>query len=171
MRQCLLLLWAQVQLKQRIREDIRMTKWTIALRTVEKKKSRSRRTKSIVSEVSQRKTTVSAFTHVESERTIQRNWCTRRKHRSRNQTYRYPKEKQGGRDESGGWDGHIHAAIYKIDDQRGHRAQALHAAFCNDLYGNESVKGWIHAHGRQNHFALGMKLIQHCKWTIIQDNF
>ena len=27
---------------------------------------------------------------------------------------RRPKEKQGGRDGSGGWDGHIPAAIYKI---------------------------------------------------------
>ena len=114
MRQCLLLLWAQVQLKQRIRENIRMTKWTLALRTVEKRKSRSRRAKSRVSEVSQRKTNISAITHVESERTIQRNWCTRQKHRSRNQTYGCQRENVGGRGklESSGF---THTHTYETD--------------------------------------------------------
>ena len=38
--------------------------------------------------------------------------------------------------------------------------------FCNSLYGKESEKEWMYV--SLKHFAVHLKIIQHCKSTIFQ---
>ena len=53
----------------------------------------------------------------------------------RKQTYGYQRGKAGEGDELGGWDQHIHATIYQIDNQQGPTIQhwELHSISCHNF--------------------------------------
>ena len=54
-------------------------------------------------------------------------------------TYDCQGEKTGGHDNQGAWDGHVHTAIFKIDNQQNPTAQ--HRELCSMLYGSLDGKG------------------------------
>ena len=50
------------------------------------------------------------------------------------------REKDVGRDSQGVWDGHIHTAIFKMDNQQGPTEQhmELYSMLCGSLHGREA---------------------------------
>ena len=73
----------------------------------------------------------------------------------------------GGRDSWGVWDGRVHTAIFKMDNQQG--PAVWHREFCSMLCGSLDGKrvmgvggGWIYVDGWLSPFAVHLKLSQHC---------
>ena len=64
----------------------------------------------------------------------------------------------------------MHTTICKRDNQQGSTVwhRELYSIFCNKVYGKKSGKEWIYAHRQLTHFAVHLKLTQHCKSTILQ---
>ena len=54
----------------------------------------------------------------------------------------------GGKDGQGIWDGHVHTAIFKTDNQQGSTVQhrELCSMVCGSLDGEEFEGKWIHVH-------------------------
>ena len=69
-----------------------------------------------------------------------------------------------GEDSKGVWDGHVHTAVFKMDNQQG--PPATQGALLNVTWqpGWEGEFGgeWIHVCGWLNPSAFHLKLSQHC---------
>ena len=69
-----------------------------------------------------------------------------------------------GKDSYGVWDHHVHTAIFKIGNQQGPTVQQRNSAQCHvaawmrEEFGDE----WKHVYIRSGHFAMHLKLSQHC---------
>ena len=57
-------------------------------------------------------------------------------HRLRERTFGYQGEKDEGRDSQGVWDGHVHTAIFKMNNQQRPTIQTQNSAQCY-------VAGWM----------------------------
>jgi len=74
----------------------------------------------------------------------------------------------GGRDSQRVWNKHVHAAIFKMDNQQGplwygtwNPAQCYGASWMGGEFGGE----WIHVYVWLNPFTVCLKLSQHCLLT------
>ena len=69
-----------------------------------------------------------------------------------------------GEDSKGVWDGHVHTAVFKMDNQQGPpiaqgtRLNVMWQPGWEGEFGGE----WIHVHGWLSPFAVHLKLSQHC---------
>ena len=78
---------------------------------------------------------------------------------------------RGKRDSQGVWDGHVHTAIFKMDDHKDllystwNSAQSYVAAQMEGEFGEE----WMHVYGWLSPFTVHLKLSQHCQSTIRSD--
>ena len=77
----------------------------------------------------------------------------------------YLNKREWRRDKLGVWDYHIHTTIYKIDNQLCSTGNSTQY-FVITYKGKESEKEYIHIY--VYHFAVHLKLAQHCKSIILQ---
>ena len=77
-----------------------------------------------------------------------------------------PRAKGGVEDRLGVWDGHVHTAVFNMDNQQAptvwHRE--LFSVLCDGLYGERifKKKKWTYVYVQLIHFAVHLKLIPHC---------
>ena len=78
-----------------------------------------------------------------------------------------PRGKDGGRDSQGLWDGHVHTAVFNMENQQGPAGNSapLHVAA---WMGGEFGREWIHAYVWLSCFTAHLKLSQHCSLVITQ---
>ena len=77
---------------------------------------------------------------------------------------------QGGRMRTGQlqgkgvWNGHVHTAVFKTDNQQRPPAEHrdLFSVSCGSLGGRGIGEEWIHVYVWLNSFAVHLKLSQHC---------
>ena len=64
-----------------------------------------------------------------------------------------------GRDSEGLWDGHVHAAMFKMDNQQKHivKHRELHSTLCGSLDGRGVWGGWMHVYVGLSPFAIHLK--------------
>ena len=69
-----------------------------------------------------------------------------------------------GRNSLGVWDGHVHTAVFKTDNQQRPPAEhrELFSVSCGSLGGRGIGEEWIHVYVWLNSFAVHLKLPQHC---------
>ena len=77
-------------------------------------------------------------------------------------------KKIGERDRQGVWDGQVHTAIFKMDNQQGSTVQHMEICYMAAQIGGEFRGEWIQVYVWQNSFAVFLKLSQHCLSTIPQ---
>ena len=65
-----------------------------------------------------------------------------------------------GRDRQGVWEGHAHAAVFKMDNQQGPPVQhvELHSVLCASLDGRGLGGQWAHVYARLSPFDVHLKL-------------
>ena len=70
----------------------------------------------------------------------------------------------GGRNSQGVWDGHVHTAKFKMDNQQGPIVQQIELAQCSMAALKEvGVEGeWMHECVWLNPFTMHLKISQHC---------
>ena len=65
-----------------------------------------------------------------------------------------------------------HTTVYRMDNQQGPTVEhrEVYSILCNDLHGKRILKKKkrIHIYVELIHFAVHLKLTQHCKSTILQ---
>ena len=88
-------------------------------------------------------------------------------HRLGEQIYSYQGQKVGWKGRLGVWDGHVHTAVFNMDNQQGptvwHRE--LFSVLCDGLYRErifKKKKKWTYVYVQLTHFAVHLKLIPHC---------
>ena len=69
-----------------------------------------------------------------------------------------------GRNSLGVWNGHVHTAVFKTDNQQRPPAEHrdLFSVSCGSLGGRGIGEEWIHVYVWLNSFAVHLKLSQHC---------
>ena len=74
------------------------------------------------------------------------------------------REKDGGRDSQGVWDGHGHTAVFNMENQQGLAGQhrELCSMSCGSLDGGEFWGECIHVYVSLSPFAVRLKPSQHC---------
>ena len=72
--------------------------------------------------------------------------------------------RMGGRDNEEVWDGHVHTAVFKMDNQQAPTVQhrELCSMSCGRLDGREFGGEWIHVHVWLSPFTVHLKLSQYC---------
>ena len=70
----------------------------------------------------------------------------------------------GGRGSWGVWEGHVHGAVFKMDNQQGPTVQHMEfcSVLCGSLNGKDFVGEWIHVYVWLSLFAVHLKPSQHC---------
>ena len=70
----------------------------------------------------------------------------------------------GGRDSYGVWGGHVHTAVFKMDNQRGPTARhrELCSVLCGSLDGRGAWGEWMHVYVWLRPFAVHLKPSQYC---------
>ena len=83
---------------------------------------------------------------------------------------RWPGEKMVQRDSQGVWDGHVHTAIFKMDNQQGPNVQhtELGSMLCGNLDGRVFGREWICVYVWLSPFTVLLKLSEHCQLVIPQ---
>ena len=76
-------------------------------------------------------------------------------------------ETLGRKDTLGTWDWHIQTTLYGIGNWQGPAIQhrEIYSILCNNLHGKKRMNIYM---CNLIHFAIHLKLIQHCKSTILQ---
>ena len=69
-----------------------------------------------------------------------------------------------GQDSYGVWDGHVHTAMFKMDNQQGLTYSTWNSVQCYMVawMGAEFREEWIHIYVQPSPFAVHLKLSQHC---------
>ena len=75
------------------------------------------------------------------------------------------------KDKSEAWDKHTHTAMYKINRHQGpmnFQDRDFYQIFVTTYMREESKKGSLYVYAQLNHFAVYLKLTQHCKSITLQ---